>query len=214
MFSQWFRCRRHTVPIRSARDGSRAVHTLFCRPGLELLEDRITPVSIAWTGAGDGVHWDNAGNWSPAQVPGASDDVTMNTAANIRLVNDDAHSVTVGACRHPVRRHAGGNQRCDPEQRRAARGNADGSTSATLVFDGTQTLGGSGNLLFGGSSGNAVSIPAGQTLTVAAGITVDGQSGMFGTSAISYNSSGGSIINQGTIAADDAGQPTGRRRGR
>ena len=88
-------------------------------------------------------------------------------------------------------------------------GSADGSTSATLVFDGTQTLGGSGNLLFGGSSGNAVSIPAGQTLTVAAGITVDGQSGMFGTSAISYNSSGGSIINQGTIAADDAGQPSG-----
>ncbi len=88
-------------------------------------------------------------------------------------------------------------------------GSANGSTDGALVFSATETLGGSGSLLFGANQFNTVSIPAGQTLTVGPNVTVHGQNGVFGTSAISYNNSGGSIINQGTIAADEAGQPTG-----
>ena len=48
----------------------------------EGLESRQLFNAIAWTGAGDGVNWSNAANWSGGIVPGFADDVTINVAAN------------------------------------------------------------------------------------------------------------------------------------
>ena len=78
-----------------------------------------------------------------------------------------------------------------------------GGVDATLEFSGTQTLEGTGEIVFGhcnlGSSiCNTVRPVGGGTLTVAAGITVRGEDGTLG-------GPGGSVVHQGTILADVAG---------
>ena len=76
-------------------------------------------------------------------------------------------------------------------------GNASGTTSSLLNFWGTQTLGGTGTVLFGKSGYNRIrNYTDGTTLTIGPQITVRGSSGSF---------SGGSLVNQGTISADDSG---------
>lgn len=80
-------------------------------------------------------------------------------------------------------------------------GNAAGSTWGQLYFSGTQTLGGSGTVLFGKSGNNGVYETAGaSTLTIGSGITVRGSSG-----TISSYSGNSTVVNQGTISADDSG---------
>ncbi len=79
-------------------------------------------------------------------------------------------------------------------------GNESGSTYGYLYTNGTQTLGGTGTVLFGGSSSNTLYAASGgnATLTIGSGITIHGTAG----SLRDYYTS--TIINQGTIAADDA----------
>ena len=81
-------------------------------------------------------------------------------------------------------------------------GNAAGSTYGQLYFNGTQTLGGTGTVLFGPERlqrGVRDRLPRG-TLTIGSGITVRGSSGTIG----GYYSSD-AVVNQGTIAADGSG---------
>ena len=75
-------------------------------------------------------------------------------------------------------------------------GNAAGSTASVLTFNGTQTLGGSGTVLFGSSPTNRFSLVGTGTLTLGRGITIRGTSGGIG---------GNAIVNQATIAADGSG---------
>ena len=75
-------------------------------------------------------------------------------------------------------------------------GNTAGSTTGSLSFSGTQTLGGTGTVLFGKKSGNLLSVSVGAMLTIGNDITIRGSSG---------NITGNAILNQGTIAADDSG---------
>lgn len=51
-----------------------------------------------FSAGGDGVSWTDKGNWSPAGVPGAASDVTINLAGSAVAVSKDfkAQSVTVG----------------------------------------------------------------------------------------------------------------------
>ena len=80
-------------------------------------------------------------------------------------------------------------------------GNVAGSTYGYLYFNGTQTLGGTGTVLFGKDASNALDETASAaTLTIAAGVTVRGSAG---TIASYYASD--TVVNQGTIAADDSG---------
>ena len=70
-------------------------------------------------------------------------------------------------------------------------------------FEGTQTLDGTGTVVFSGpSSGNSLGLSSG-TLTIGSGITVEGQSGYVGYSP-SFRGSP-ALINQGTIEADVSG---------
>ncbi len=91
-------------------------------------------------------------------------------------------------------------------------GGANPSFADSLTFSGTQsvTTTSTGNMVLGSSTLNSVVIPAGTTLTVAAGITIDGQSGIIGTGTPAYfqTTTGGSITNNGTIAADGGGAIT------
>ncbi|MGA2621981.1 MAG: malectin domain-containing carbohydrate-binding protein [Thermoguttaceae bacterium] len=86
-------------------------------------------------------------------------------------------------------------------------GNAAGSTYGGLYFDGAQTLGGTGAVVFGKSGSNFLDTyntqnnnPSAGTLTIGAGITVRGSAGNISNA---YYSAG--VVNQGTIAADDSG---------
>lgn len=82
-----------------------------------------------------------------------------------------------------------------------ALGNAAGTTYGYLYFGNTETLGGTGTLLFGKSGSNSIyETGYGDTLTLGSSITVRGSSGRLG----SYYSNS-PIINQGTISADDTG---------
>jgi RHS repeat-associated protein len=75
-------------------------------------------------------------------------------------------------------------------------GNASGTTSGVLRFDGTQTLGGSGSIVFGSATGGANNLTVGSgTLTLPQGFLIHGQSGAIN----------GSFVNQGTIDADTSG---------
>ncbi|MCY2990994.1 MAG: malectin domain-containing carbohydrate-binding protein [Planctomycetota bacterium] len=92
-------------------------------------------------------------------------------------------------------------------------GNAVGSTSGGLYFDGTQTLSGNGTVLFGKSMANFLDVSraypylSDATLTIGPGITVRGSSGTLNGEF--YSTVRSTIINQGTIAADDSGGDTG-----
>jgi hypothetical protein len=65
---------------------------------------------------------------------------------------------------------------------------------SSILFPGAQTLGGSGQVIFGGTS-TLNELTSGGTLTVASGLTVRGRSGRLG-------SVGSALVNQGTIIAD------------
>src|SRR5262249_55703875 len=81
-----------------------------------------------------------------------------------------------------------------------------GSTYGTLYFDNTETLGGTGTVLFGKSPSNAVyanTAGTGDTLTIGPNATLRGSSGTL--SSYYYFTGAGTIINQGAIAADDSG---------
>ena len=64
------------------------------RPWLEGLEDRALLSTISWVGATNN-DWDTATNWSPAQVPGVSDDAVINltSAGTITLSSNKSDSV-------------------------------------------------------------------------------------------------------------------------
>ncbi len=70
------------------------------------------------------------------------------------------------------------------------------NTSGELVFNGTQTLGGTGTINFGFFS-NTLFTGSSTTLTVGSGITVQGQTGTIGGN--------GTVINNGTIDANTSG---------
>jgi hypothetical protein len=80
-------------------------------------------------------------------------------------------------------------------------GEADGTTDGRLILRGTQTLGGTGTIIFGGNQGNQViSQGTNAVFTIGSGITLRGKSGLVGG-----QSSSETVINHGTISADVAG---------
>src|SRR5690349_13547516 len=60
----------------------RRSHGAQLRASIQLLERRTLLAAIAWDGGGDGTNWSDPVNWSTNTLPGSSDDVTINIAAN------------------------------------------------------------------------------------------------------------------------------------
>ena len=78
---------------------------------------------------------------------------------------------------------------------------ASSGTPSELRFNGTQTLSGTGRVVFGGTADqNYLSLFNG-SLTIAAGLTVRGASGTIGNAFLP-------LTNEGTISADVAGGDT------
>jgi hypothetical protein len=81
-------------------------------------------------------------------------------------------------------------------------GASDGSTSGYMNFTNTQTLGGSGSVVFGASANNHLQIStAGTTVTIGSSLAVDGKSGQFLMSFVASDV----WVNRGIIAADVPG---------
>jgi RHS repeat-associated protein len=81
-------------------------------------------------------------------------------------------------------------------------GSADGNNPGYLAFSGKQTLSGTGDILFGASGANSISVPGNTTVTFGPNVTLHGKIGTIGTPA---GQSGGAFINQGTIQPDVSG---------
>ncbi len=89
-------------------------------------------------------------------------------------------------------------------------GNPTNSSWGGVGFWGSQTLGGSGSVVFGNQSAyyNAIYLSLGQSvLTVGPGITLRGQNGSVGMGGATYWGGPGtvSVVNQGSFMADTAG---------
>jgi len=73
-------------------------------------------------------------------------------------------------------------------------------TATRLVFDGAQTLGGTGEVILGGTADNNVLLPVGRPLTLGPNITLHGPGGA------TVGAGTGDLVNAGTIRADTAGR--------
>ncbi|HEV3298069.1 MAG TPA: malectin domain-containing carbohydrate-binding protein [Planctomycetaceae bacterium] len=83
-------------------------------------------------------------------------------------------------------------------------GDAVGATRGELNFTNTETLSGTGTVVFGKSLAvNVLDVTNAATLTIGPGITIRGSSGTI------EGTSGSTVINDATISADDSGGPTG-----
>ncbi len=72
--------RRYHSPLRQigSQSGSR-----FCRPRVEWMEARTLLSAVFWTGTAGDNNWDTPANWNDEAVPGPTDDVTIDTRANV-----------------------------------------------------------------------------------------------------------------------------------
>ena len=72
-------------------------------------------------------------------------------------------------------------------------------------FEGDQTLGGTGSIVFGATGNNRVGVDGGnKTLTIGSGVTIRGQNGSIGLGQL-INGSNNGVLNNGTINADGGG---------
>jgi RHS repeat-associated protein len=80
-------------------------------------------------------------------------------------------------------------------------GSADGTIVSTVLFVNTETVAGTGSILFGGSSFDSLAIVSSTTtVTFGPGLTLRGKSGTIGSVG------GGAFINQATVTVEDDGQ--------
>ncbi|MGO9916764.1 MAG: beta strand repeat-containing protein, partial [Isosphaeraceae bacterium] len=89
----------------------------------------------------------------------------------------------------------------------ATLGAASSNLYGYLNFMGSETLSGTGTVVFGQDSPNTLLVgQAGTTLTIGSGITVRGQSGAVGYNpSLGLGTSNAAVVNQGTIQADVSG---------
>ncbi|MGF1635410.1 MAG: hypothetical protein ACFCVE_16310 [Phycisphaerae bacterium] len=82
--------------------GTRAVVGSVVRPAVapvvERMEQRRLLAAVSWDGGGDGVSWSDPLNWSGDVLPVAADDVTIDTAGTVRVLqNRTVNSLNVVA---------------------------------------------------------------------------------------------------------------------
>src|SRR4051794_31269113 len=81
---------RHAVVFRGWRNGMKLDKNKMARRSLsravramaEALEPRRLLAAVTWTGAGDGISWTDASNWSGSALPGSADDVTISVGGS------------------------------------------------------------------------------------------------------------------------------------
>lgn len=63
--------------FRGVSSNPKACRSRVRRLLLEKLEDRRVPCTIEWVGDGDGISWNDSGNWDTGILPGPSDEVCI-----------------------------------------------------------------------------------------------------------------------------------------
>jgi hypothetical protein len=86
---------------RSAHPASRS-RSRRTRLLLERLEDRVTPSSVIWTGAGDGINWSDPHNWDVGRLPGSADDVTINAPPTIIIHGSGSDTIRSLQSENPI----------------------------------------------------------------------------------------------------------------
>jgi hypothetical protein len=143
----------------------------------------------------------NTGTWSTANPLTATPNATVNVNGTLTTTSGSTLTLAGGGS---FRVASGGvvttTDGLTLDHSTLTLGADDGSTPGTLTFQGTQTLGGTGTVVFGGSSANSLAITgaAGSTLTIAPNLTLRGANGTIGSAGFAFD-------NQGTIAADVLG---------
>jgi hypothetical protein len=80
-------------------------------------------------------------------------------------------------------------------------GHPSNGSIGSLVFNGSQAIGGSGSVLFGNSGCNALRVPLAAT-TLTNRLLIHGNNGQIGFSTCVGGAVNGSLVNEGTISAD------------
>jgi autotransporter-associated beta strand protein len=145
------------------------------------MESRLQMSAVVWTGAGGDNNWDNPDNWNTHSLPGMSDDVTIETSANVvhsGAVTDSIKSLT---STQPLT-ISGGTLSIA----------AASSTTGPLVISGG-TLTGTGGLTVGGP------------LTLTSG-TLAGSGGVTANGGITINPSGTAFNLDGVTLTNSAGK--------
>ncbi|MFT3685732.1 MAG: hypothetical protein QM783_12530 [Phycisphaerales bacterium] len=156
---------------------------------------------VVWTGGGDGVSWNQAANWSPAAVPGSTNDVTIPAGAGINLnvggtirslTTDRAVTQTSGCSLFTI---------TNGLTFTSATGSLSTGNSfcESLRFQGTQAISGPGQLII--RQGSVRVSGAGTTLTVSAGATVQESS----NTGIALDAST-TLVNSGLMRSSASGQ--------
>jgi len=87
-------------------------------------------------------------------------------------------------------------------------GTVNVDSTSLLNFEGTQTLAGSGSIVFGSAASNRIGVDGGNiTLTIASGVTMSGTNGTIGMGQL-INGSGNSVVNNGSIISSGGGTIT------
>lgn len=86
------------------------------------------------------------------------------------------------------------------------------TTNAALVFQGTQTLGGTGTVLLTGTSSFQANLELTETsgnaaLTIGSGITIEEPTGAAAAASIKFTSTTDTIVNDGTVIAESSAAP-------
>jgi len=154
---------------------------------------------IAWTGAGDGVSWNQPANWSPVGLPGSTSNViipagapiNLNVAATVSTLSTDRAITQTSGCNALT---ITGGLNLGPA------GSITTTTSAcnNLTFSGTQSITGSGVINL--NSGYMTVAGSSATLTVGSGIVVQAAN----NAANIVINAGNTLLNQGTIRANAA----------
>lgn len=160
-----------------------------------------TAQTVTWTGAGDGVSWNQASNWSPAALPGAANDVVipagaginLNTAATIRsLTTDRAVTQTAGCSVLTI---------TNGITFTSAAGSLTTATSncETLRLSGSQSISGPGQLI--SRNGNTRVFGSGTSVTLTGGAAI-----VSGGAGVISIDSGATLQANGSVRADVSGR--------
>ena len=169
---------KHPVVVRR---NQRLRRSQSCRPKLEWMEPRTLLSSVTWTGDAGDNNWDTPTNWNTNNVPGSSDDVTINIPADVVHSDAAADSINSLTSTEPLTISGGSLSIA-----------AASTTTSNLTISGG-TLTGSGDITVSG------------LLTLTSG-TLSGSGAINGDGGILINPAGGDFTLDGATVSNSAGQ--------
>jgi RHS repeat-associated protein len=196
----------------------------YCKPGLEILENRIAPAQVNWTGPATGGDWNTANFWSTSNVPGPSDTASIGANNTVTFSSSDTSRVaaltvdgtlnvtggnlTIGGTAGSNFTLTTGGTLSGAGSINVSNGAANTWSGGTMTGTGTTTFASGSTLTFSGSTDV---LAGGRTLggagaaTLAGALNLGSGGGTLTFSAMQWTSAGGidlqgnTLTNAGTI---------------